>query len=77
MLTGNDLLTAVQNLPSMTERVKFTQVSRVICPKTGVHYLDAISESGEHYSAEMSPNIEKWLVWTKQWHKDNSQPYDL
>jgi hypothetical protein len=61
----------------MTERVKFTQVSRVICPKTGIHFLDAISENGEHYSAEMSPNIEKWLVWTKQWHKDNSQPLDL
>ena len=28
----------------MTERLKFTQVSRVICPKTGIHYLDAIDE---------------------------------
>jgi hypothetical protein len=61
----------------MTERVKFTQVSRVICPKTGVHYLDAISEDGIHYSAEMSPNIEKWLVFTKLWSADRQQPLDL
>ena len=61
----------------MTERVKFTQVSRVICPKTRIHYLDAISADGIHYSAEMSPNIEKWLVWTKQWKKNNQQPLDL
>ena len=61
----------------MTEKVKFTYIARTICPTTKIHYLDAISEDGIHYSAEMSPNIEKWLVWTKQWHKDNSQPLDL
>jgi hypothetical protein len=77
MLTGNDLLTAVQNLPSRTERVKFTQVSRVICPKTGVHFLDAVCTNGVHYSAEMSPNIERWLVFTKPWSADRQQPYDL
>lgn len=61
----------------MTEKVKFTYITRTICPKTQIHYLDAISEDGIHYSAEMSPNIERWLVFTKQWHKDNSQPLDL
>jgi hypothetical protein len=61
----------------MTEKVKFVSISRTINDSSGIHFLDAISENGEHYSAEMSPNIEKWLVWTKQWHKDNSQPLDL
>ena len=37
----------------MTERVKFTQVSRVICPKTGIHYMDALDENGVHWMATM------------------------
>ena len=61
----------------MTEKVKFTQVSRVICPKSGVHYLDAISQNGVHYTAEMTPGIERWLVYTKQWCADRQQPLDI
>jgi hypothetical protein len=45
------------------EKVKFTQITRTICPKTQIHYLDAISETGEHYVAEMSPHEEKWLLF--------------
>ena len=61
----------------MTERVKFTHITRTICPTTKIHYLDAISEDGIHYSAEMSPGIEKWLVFTKQWSANRQQPLDL
>jgi hypothetical protein len=61
----------------MTEKIKFTQVSRVICPKSGVHFLDAISQNGVHYTAEMSPNIEKWLVFTKPWSANRQQPLDI
>ena len=35
------------------EKVKFVTVTRTICPKTGIHYLDGISEDGKHYVAEM------------------------
>ena len=59
----------------MTERVKFTQVSRVICSKTNTHYLDAISEDGEHYVAEMKSGIERWLVFTSPWKKSGQVPY--
>lgn len=61
----------------MTEKVKFTQIARTICPKTQIHYLDAIDTQGVHWSAEMSPNIERWLVFTKQWSADRQQPLDL
>jgi len=57
------------------EKVKFTQITRTICPKTGTHFLDGISEDGEHYTAELSPNIEKWLVYTRQWKKSGQMPY--
>ena len=59
------------------EKVKFTQVTRTICPKTGVHYLDAIDENGIHWSAEMDNKQEKWLVYSKLWTRDPQQPYDL
>ena len=59
----------------MTERLKFTQVSRVICPKTHIHYLDAIDEYGEHYVAEMKSGIERWLVFTSPWKKSGQVPY--
>jgi hypothetical protein len=61
----------------MTERVKFTQVSRVICPRTGVHYLDAISDKGEHYMAQMETDVEKWITYKKVWYQDPQQPLDL
>jgi hypothetical protein len=60
----------------MTERVKFSQVSRVICPKTGIHYLDAIDENGIHWMAQMSHGVEPWLVFTETWKKDVQVPYD-
>jgi hypothetical protein len=39
--------------------------------------LDAISQNGVHYTAEMSPNIEKWLVFTKPWSANRQQPLDI
>ena len=32
------------------EKIKFTQITRTICPKTQLHYLDGISEDGEYYN---------------------------
>jgi hypothetical protein len=61
----------------MTERVKFAHVTRVICPKTGKHYLDGVDVNGYHWTAEMSTGIEKWIVYTQIWKKDPQQPYDL
>ena len=61
----------------MTERVKFTQITRTICPKTGVHYLDAIDENGYHWSAQMTHQEEPWLCYTDTWKKDPQQPYDV
>jgi hypothetical protein len=58
------------------EKVKFVSVTRTICPKTGVHYLDGITDDGLHYTAELSPNIEKWLVYTRQWSINRQQPYN-
>ena len=60
----------------MTERVKFKTITRVIDPKTRIHYLDAIDTNGNHWSAEMSPKIEPWMVYTKMWKKDTGLPYD-
>ena len=51
----------------MTERVKFTHITRVIGPKSGIHYLDAIDENGQHWTAEMSHRVEPWMVYTKTW----------
>ena len=61
----------------MTERVKFTQVSRVICPKTGVHYLDAIDENGIHWLAQMETDVEKWITYKEFWYQDPQQPVNL
>jgi hypothetical protein len=61
----------------MTERVKFTQVSRVICPKTGVHYLDAVDEKGQHWIAQMETGVERWITYKEVWKKDPQQPFDL
>ena len=60
----------------MMERVKFTHITRVIDPKTRIHYLDAIDTNGNHWCAEMSPKIESWMVYTKTWTKDTGLPYD-
>lgn len=50
----------------MTEH-KFVHISRVIDPKTRIHYLDAIDEEGRHWMAEMSHREEPWLCYTKTW----------
>lgn len=47
--------------------VKFVSITRTICPKTRIHYLDAIDENGKHWSCQMSHGIEKWLVYTNPW----------
>ena len=61
----------------MTERVKFKTITRVIDPKTRIHYLDAVDENGYHWTAEMSHKVEPWIVYTSNWRKDPQQPYDL
>ena len=60
----------------MVERVKFVSVTRTIDPKTRIHYLDAIDENGQHWMAEMSHQVEQWLVFTREWRKDTQLPYD-
>ena len=60
----------------MVERVKFVSVTRTIDPKTRIHYLDAIDENGQHWMAEMSHQVENWLVFTRVWHRDEQLPYD-
>jgi hypothetical protein len=52
----------------MTES-KFVHISRVIDPKTRIHYLDAIDDEGSHWTAEMSPHLEEWLCYTKHWKR--------
>lgn len=54
--------------------IKFVSVTRTICPKTRLHYLDAIDEYGVHWMAEMSHQIEPHLCYTKLWHRDPQQP---
>ena len=61
----------------MTAKLKFTQVSRVICPKTGVHYLDAIDENGIHWVAQQEIGVERWITYKEVWKKDPQQPLDL
>jgi len=61
----------------MTNKLKFTQVSRVICPKTGVHYLDAIDENGIHWVAQQEIGVERWITYKEVWKKDSQQPLDL
>jgi hypothetical protein len=61
----------------MIERVKFTHITRVICPHTGVHYLDAISEDGTHWMSQMDHKTEPHLCYTRVWYKDPQQPLDI
>jgi hypothetical protein len=60
----------------MTERLKFTQVSRVIDPKTSIHYLDAVDAQGVHWMSQMEHKTEKWLCYDRVWYKDPQQPFD-
>ena len=61
----------------MIERAKFTHVTRVIDPKTRIHYLDAVDTNGYHWTAQMSHKEEPWIVYKEVWKKDPQQPYDL
>ncbi len=61
----------------MTERVRFAQVSRVICPKTGIHYLDAVDKNGQHWIAQMETGVERWITYKEVWKKDPQQPIKL
>lgn len=58
----------------MSELVKFVSVTRVIDQKSGVHYLDAVDNKGQHWMAEMSHSVEKWQVFTRTWFRDVQQP---
>jgi hypothetical protein len=40
------------------EKVKFTYINRTICPKTGIHFLDAVDTEGQLWSAEMRTDVE-------------------
>ena len=61
----------------MTNKIKFTQVSRVIDPKTRIHYLDAIDENGIHWVAQQEIGVERWITYKEVWKKDPQQPFDL
>lgn len=53
----------------MSTKPQFVFISRVIDPKTRIHYLDALDAEGKHYTAQMSPNIETWLCFTEPWRE--------
>lgn len=57
-------------------QVRFTSVTRTIDPKTRIHYLDAIDDQGNHWVAEMEHETERWLIYSRLWHKDPQQPND-
>ena len=61
----------------MTKRLKFTQVSRVICPKSGIHYLDAVDSYGNHWMAQQETNVEKWITYKEVWYQDPQQPVKM
>jgi len=61
----------------MTNKLKFAQVSRVICPKTGTHYLDAVDENGIHWMAQQETNVEPWITYKEVWYQDPQQPVEL
>jgi hypothetical protein len=54
--------------------IKFTTITRVIDPKTRIHYLDAIDEDGIHWMAQMDHKTEPHLCFIRQWKKDPQQP---
>jgi hypothetical protein len=61
----------------MMERVKFTHITRVIGPRSGIHYLDAIDENGQHWTAQMTHQEEPWIIYKEVWKKDPQMPYDI
>ncbi len=58
-------------------RLKFTHGTRVIDPKTRIHYLDAIDENGIHWMAQQETGVERWITYKEVWKKDPQQPFDL
>jgi hypothetical protein len=42
---------------------KWVTFTRTICPKTGIHYLDALDEHGRHWAAQMHYGPERWLTF--------------
>jgi hypothetical protein len=60
----------------MTNKVKFEQVTRVICPKTGIHYLDGVDQYGQHWIAQQETGVEPWITYKEVWKLDPQQPYD-
>ena len=61
----------------MIERVKFKSITRVIDPKTRIHYLDAIDEYGIHWVAQQEIGVERWITYKEVWKRDPQQPLDL
>jgi hypothetical protein len=61
----------------MTNKVKFEQVTRVICPKTGIHYLDGVDQYGQHWMAQQETGVEKWITYKELWYQDPQQPVQL
>ena len=59
----------------MMEKVKFTYINRIICPKTGIHFLDAVDTEGQLWSAEMRTDVEKWIIYSSSWKKSGQVPY--
>ena len=58
----------------MINPVKFTYITRTIDPKSGIHYLDAISDDGIHWMAQMTHQEEPWIIYKSVWYKDPQQP---
>jgi hypothetical protein len=61
----------------MTKRLKFKTITRVIDPKTRIHYLDAVDENGRHWTAQMTHTEEPWIIYKEVWKEDPQQPYIL
>jgi len=61
----------------MTNKLKFAQVSRVICPKSGIHFLDACDENGIHWMAQQETTVEPWITYKEVWYQDPQQPVKL
>ena len=53
----------------MTCPTKFIHITRVICPKTRIHYLDALDRDGNHWTAQMRTDVEKWIVFSEPWKR--------
>jgi hypothetical protein len=62
----------------MTQPSNWVSFTRTICPKTGIHYLDAIDSNGRHWIAQQHFGPEKWLTFVpgKEWQLSGSQPYN-